>query len=656
MVSRHEFVAPFTIRFTINIGRLAPFWTKTFACPDVTTDEKSFILSVLANYTDRFSAVKTETECMNTFESWVFNSVEQAVYINMGVNYSPLFDVFEYLYSVGFCDTSVVYIDDIAAVPVLTSAPSISQEQDLINNDVLAYNMGAVQFANESRALDYLRRMSLFANDVFMSYLKYDGRSEYSRSELKPIAHYLIQDITIGKTKGEISLDDPRKANNVPMPKHLFSLAEYPDADEDLVDVPVPLLFGEGTVPAICTNKTVKIGSVSFRAAEYLAALGTIQVRYDDKWHNVPPLSYDISKGEFNLSDTAGRGITNKGEWSGSANLPTLSNATGVEGWYYACTATGTVNFGAGDVTVNAGEYVAFSDGRWSSRQEMDTEPRETRLVSCAGYPSQKPSVVISKLEEIGNDIPYTSSFYDMDEINAEEVGFEPISLYLSEQEELNEIIRTIQEGSSFRFRYEFNANGLRTIRKDDYARESSIFVSYSEILENGELDLYTDKPTIAASIKINYGNNFTSDKRLSVIDSSVSAAVAANIRSKPQIAFDTFLPTRELAVARAALEVSRLGTVRRFSDNTLRGERFIYLRIYDILTVELIDEDREWAGTWRCQVLRIKPDTVKLQNKVKLLLVERVEDIDYGRTLRVTSSGNIRKTTTSNDKVRVTK
>jgi hypothetical protein len=53
-------------------------------------------------------------------------------------------------------------------------------------------------------------------------------------------------------------------------------------------------------------------------------------------------------------------------------------------------------------------------------------------------------------------------------------------------------------------------------------------------------------------------------------------------------------------------------------------GERFLTLRIYDMLTVELLSDTREWAGVWKCQVLGTDPDTKVKTNKVRLCLKRR--------------------------------
>ena len=166
---------------------------------------------------------------------------------------------------------------------------------------------------------------------------------------------------------------------------------------------------------------------------------------------------------------------------------------------------------------------------------------------------------------------------------------------------------------------------------------------SKEEILENDEMNLYTDKATIAATIKINYDKDGRTDLYKTVIDSSRETIVAQNARERPELSFDTFLQTRELAVARASLEASRLGQVRRFTDVTLRGARFLQQRIYDIITAELIDEYREWVGTWKCQVLAIAPDTDNVQNKVTLLLVERVATEFMDRVLKIGDDGSIK-------------
>src|SRR5690554_2355850 len=259
-VTRTAYVAPFTFSFTVNIQKLAYFWRVVFGCEDETADERIFILSVIANYTTRFSNVINLPECKDTAESWFFDWDEQKLFINFGLDFHPLYSPMEYLRAIGFCDTSVVYVDDTAFLPVVSSAPSIKQKQDLIGYDKLAFNTGSISLSNESGVLNFMRTMSLFNNDVALYYLRYDGRSEYTRDELVPLAWFLLDDVTIGKTAGKITLMDLRKSWSRKIPTHLFNATEYPDIDDDLIDKPVPLLFGSKSIPAYCTNGNIKTG------------------------------------------------------------------------------------------------------------------------------------------------------------------------------------------------------------------------------------------------------------------------------------------------------------------------------------------------------------------------------------------------------------
>lgn len=585
-VTRSAYVSPFTFSFTVNIQKLAYFWLKIFGCEDETTDERVFILSVIANYTDRFSKVESLAECKNTPESWIFNWDEQKLYINFGLDYNPLYTPVEYLRAIGFCDTSVVYIDDTAFLPVVSSAPSIKQKQDLIGYDKMAFNSGSLSLSNESGALNFMRTMALFNNDVAIYYLEYDGRSEYTREELVPLAWFLLEDVEISKKSGKIKLMDLRKSWSRKIPTHLFNATEYPAIDDKLIDKPIPLLFGAKTVPAYCTNGDTTTGNVEYRVCEELTSITRVYKIVEDAEVEVTPSATDLVNGSFTVSGTDGR-----------------DERGNVLEMFVECVGT-----------IDDGESVATPLG------------------------------VLKWIEAKYNNAAFTDSFFDTTEIAAEIGALEPIALYTEgTQIEISELVRQMQEGSSNRFRYELNPAGKRTARLDNLDRESIMFVAKEEILENDEMVLYTDKATIAATIKINWGKDGISGEYKQVVDTSQESAVAQSARERPELEFNTFLTSRTHAVARAALEASRLGQIRRFTDCTLRGVRFLTLRIYDIITVELIDEAREWAGTWTCQVLSIAPDTDNEQNKVTLLLVEKQTDEFDGRIIKIGDDGNIK-------------
>lgn len=63
----------------------------------------------------------------------------------------------------------------------------------------------------------------------------------------------------------------------------------------------------------------------------------------------------------------ASAGVTEvyKGTWSAATNTPTLADGTGTAGWYYICSAAGTVNFGSGNITFAVGDRVSYNGSVW---------------------------------------------------------------------------------------------------------------------------------------------------------------------------------------------------------------------------------------------------------------------------------------------------
>lgn len=589
-ITRNAYVAPATFEYTINIKQLAYFWTQVLGVPSEVSEERIFVLAVIGNYTEHFAKVDSVAECKHTLESWVFDMDSQILTINYGKEFNPLYTPVEYLRAFGLCDMSVIYVDDVAYLPVISAAPKISQMQDLIGYNKIAFNSGSFDFNNEAGLMDFMRTMSLFNNDVAMYWLDYDGRSEYTRDELVPLAWYLWKNLEISKRKGSVALQDIRASWSKKIPSHLFSITEYPNIEDKYIDKPIPLLFGSKVVKAFCTNGEVKTGNVNYRVAESLSGLGVIWKIVDNVKIFITPISFVLESGEFILSEADARKIP------------------------------------GGETTGDPVEIFVQAIGVCDTGQSYST-----------------PLEVLKYIERNYNNAAFTSSFFNMTEITEEIGALKQVAIYINKQVEIYEFIRQMQEGSSNRFRYDIDASGVRTARLDNLSRTSSMYVTVAEILENEELRIYTDKDTVAASIKINFAKDEIEGTYSTVVDVSRESVVAQNAREKPELEFDTFLTNRADATARALLEATRLGQIRRFTDCTLRGKRFLVVRIYDIITVELIDENREWMGVWNCQILSIGPDTANEQNLVKLLLVERIEAIDENRILKIGDDGNIK-------------
>jgi len=589
IIERWSNVGPYLYRTTVNIQKMAFFWLSIFRCRDERISDKDYILAVIANALDRFGMVNDEEEVRNTFETWYFDFDSQVLLFNCGPNYNPLYDSIEYQRAIGYCDTRVVSVGGKQMLPVLTEAPTVTADQDMINYDQLAFGDGNVQAMNYNGLLDNITNMKLFSNDLRVYYLADEpGRDEYDRDELVPISGMLVDDIKNSMQRTTFTLKDAREAMNVKVPTHLFSKTDYPDMSDDQAGKPIPLMYGQcAVVPGICVNQETTSGPATYRFCELLTVLGDVQVEDDGAWVSVTPVSVDLANGSVTLAEADARNIPESGI--------------------------------------------------------VDGPPRNCRMVNGTGIANSNPGDVIIDLDYRANGITFTDSFYVVEELTAELGGLLPVGILIDEATELNEIIRMLQEGSSNRFRYEYNAQLLRTARLDNPERASRYYVTKEEILENDRIELYTDRKVVAAYVVVEYGKDYEANKVKQVTDTSSVSSVARSIREKPTITFETFLQTIEAAQARAALEAARLGRIRWFTKLTLRGERYLTLRVYDMLTVELMSDKREWAGVWKCEVIGTDPDTKGKTNKVRLVLEEKVARPDDDKILRVVDNGDIR-------------
>jgi hypothetical protein len=74
--------------------------------------------------------------------------------------------------------------------------------------------------------------------------------------------------------------------------------------------------------------------------------------------------------------DSPTSGTIYNGAWDASTNTPTLANGVGTTGSYYHCTVSGTVNFGAGNITFTAySDDVAYNGSIWQKIPQAQYSP-----------------------------------------------------------------------------------------------------------------------------------------------------------------------------------------------------------------------------------------------------------------------------------------
>ena len=112
-----------------------------------------------------------------------------------------------------------------------------------------------------------------------------------------------------------------------------------------------------------CAKDTQKLylwsGSAYVEVFPSQALLDTYQLR-SEKGVSNGYASLDVN-GKVPIGQLPNSIMEYKGTWNAATNTPTLVNGTGDTGDVYICSNSGTVNFGAGDITFAVGDYVVYS-------------------------------------------------------------------------------------------------------------------------------------------------------------------------------------------------------------------------------------------------------------------------------------------------------
>lgn len=89
--------------------------------------------------------------------------------------------------------------------------------------------------------------------------------------------------------------------------------------------------------------------------------------------------------------------MTFEGTWAASTNTPTLANGTGNAGMVYVASDAGTVNFGAGNITFAAGDWVVYNaSGIWEKSVNSN---------AVASVNGQTGVVVVNAISQLTGDI-----------------------------------------------------------------------------------------------------------------------------------------------------------------------------------------------------------------------------------------------------------
>jgi len=553
----------------------------------------AYVLSVLID-NEEFLIRRASIAALFSDDGFYWDSDERLLYIKISGGEDPgLYDI-----SVGrlqgFSDRGLVYVDGAMYMPIVRSVPAVTERQDLADYDELSFITGKIVFENGSGEIDDLIDETVYGNRVFIAHLSDDDIDEHdraSRGDLAYLAALYVEDYDVGIRRVVLNVADQRKALNVTIPNSRFNTTDYPNLEDELAGEVIPFIYGEvREAVAIPVTGAQASGAVSYKVASVMTALGSVYTMQDDVWTAVVPTSSDASIGEFTLAE---------------------ADARNDSGGLFEC-----------------------------------------KVVDCEGVSVTYASDVIKDLFERFIGIVYGATTYDTTEWEAEETALDAIGVVFDSPVKLYEAIRTIQNGANVGFRFEFLADGRRTIRVDDWSRTILKTIPNVDIKNLADLTAPTDSSVLAAEVVVGHSKSWESGKHLTYHNDSSADAVHEQYRQRPLLSQDSLLTSEADAADRADYLLERFSEVRPISEPVLLGAEYLSLRIYDIVVIEYqpgffdrdymtLESDRGYYGLRKAQVLGVAPDFVTEENKVRMVLIE-----EYVVDLRVTTGGDDRVTT----------
>lgn len=546
------------------------FWNTWFGVADDDSTERIVIGTFRRSPNIVYQKQSSIASCVSTEQSFYWDSTNQVLYVHMEHDIDPYTASFLYGVAQGYSDSDVVYIDDIEYKALIQNSFNIAQQQDIVNYKKPSVLSGTLRLSNKNSILDTFITDNIYGNTIDVYYLP-DNQAPYTRSDLVQLQQLVVDDNKWSQSTLEIRYRDVRSQKDRSIPTDVFTTTDYADLDPELNNAIIPLLFGtvrEST--AICTNSTTTSGDVNFRQALTLTSLGTVYVKEGDTWTSVTPSSSTVSTGEFVLSAADGRD------------------------------ASGT--------------------------------PLECRVNGSVGIAVTYASDIIKYINANYLSIPYTSTYYDTTEWEAEEVSLSPISYVIDEQKKISEIIVDIQNGSNTGFRYELTNDGKRTIRIDNESRTIAADISNIELQDVNVLSVDTDSDLLAAEIRVKYDKSWNSGRFYSVFDDTSADTVEETYQQRPYKEYETYLISSSAANSKVTYIKNRFSTIRGLFEGTIMGSEHLSRRIYDLINVEItpgmVDRDtdsivgRQYFGLKLVKILSVDPDIKSKTNRITGVII----------------------------------
>jgi hypothetical protein len=394
----------------------------------------------------------------------------------------------------------------------------------------------------------------ILGNDIETAY-SLDGVTK------TPLNAMFIEEVEI--TLGEVSLKaaDRRERLNVPVAAEVFTEAEYPKMKETDYGKNKQEAFGfcRG-VPAVCldqrdiyqADQTNYNDYRTFRAASVITSVTKIEVKMTQ------PESGQNKGGDVWVDQTGSQTLTENGTFTLPANrcLPLLSN--------------GEPDYGNEPYEVRVTGTFRTNGTHWAILQEL--------LAAALG--------------------DTWASQCDTGEMQAELSGTGTVGLFIEKETKIFEIIETLQSSGVYGWQLH-DWRGLLTIRKDDNARLplTAKTIKGIDIRNIDEVGVSLGMDGYATTVQVEYRRNYSEKEENAknvLQDASNRAVLFPLYRIDKTYTALSYLDTDADTRARADYLLAHFAIPRpMIRGMVLTGERWLDLRLYDIIGVYLEQELR---------------------------------------------------------------
>jgi len=305
-----SYVDPFVRSFLFSWTTAA--WWSTIGGTGGPEAEDPTILDVLVNSVKYLQADDLAT-CTSTEATWFYDTTGKQLYIHFQHSIVPEDVLVQYGRGIGYSDDDVVYIDNTEYLPLLAEVPIIDNVQDIRQYDQLAFLVANVSLSNQGGVLDALLAEPVIGNTAILAYLPesavIDGKA--SSNDVQILGTFFVESLSASPQGINIALQDTRKIS-VQVPTATVNTTDYPNLDPNDAGTIIPLVYGSQRaipgvkVDALATGTT----DATYRVAELLTVLSSVQVKIDDTWEARTPSSTDLANGTFTIPNA--RAAVNK--------------------------------------------------------------------------------------------------------------------------------------------------------------------------------------------------------------------------------------------------------------------------------------------------------------------------------------------------------